>query len=60
MEWEPRPPTGAPAGPELQYFRLGKDGHFWKQIQSDQAVAIHVPAHLKGLSMQLIAVRPGS
>jgi len=60
MEWEPRPPTGAPAGPELQYFRLGKDGHFWKQIQSDQAVAIHVPAHLKGLSMQLIAVRSGS
>ena len=60
VEWEPRPPTGAPAGPELQYFRLAKDGHFWKQIQSDQAVAIHVPAHMKGLSMQLIAVRQGS
>jgi type VI secretion system protein ImpJ len=60
MEWEPRPPTGAPIGPELQYFRLGKDGQFWKQIRADHEVAIHVPAHVKGLSMQLIAVRQGS
>src|SRR5262249_62434133 len=58
IEWEPRPPTGTPGGPGIQYYRLEKNGHFWDQIRAARSIAVHVlPPRAEGLSMQLIAVR---
>jgi type VI secretion system protein ImpJ len=57
LTWEPRPPTGAPARPELQYYRLERGGRFWDEMRSARSVAIYAPAHLNGLSIELIAVR---
>jgi predicted component of type VI protein secretion system len=60
IEWERKPPAGAPAGEHLHYFRLTRDGRLWPDIRASRAVAVHVPAHLGGVSLQLIAVRAGA
>jgi type VI secretion system protein ImpJ len=57
LGWEPRPPTGTPVGPDLQYFRLEKANQFWDDIRSERSLAIDVPPRLNALSMRLIAVR---
>ncbi len=57
VEWEPRTPTGAPAGPDLHYFRLSTSGDFWDEIRSRQTIGVHVPRHLQGVSVQLIAIK---
>lgn len=57
MGWEPRPPTGTPNGPDLQYFRLDKANQFWDDIRSEGWLAVDVPPRLGGLTMRLIAVR---
>jgi type VI secretion system protein ImpJ len=57
LGWEPRPPTGTPNGPDLQYFRLDKANQFWDDIRTEGWLAIDVPPRLGGLSMRLIAVR---
>jgi type VI secretion system protein ImpJ len=57
IEWEPRPPTGAPAGADLHYFRLASSGPFWDDIRARGSLAIHVPRHLEGIKLQLIAIR---
>ena len=55
--WEPRPPTGTPNGPDLQYFRLDKANQFWDDIRAERSLAIDVPPRLNGLTMRLIAIR---
>lgn len=55
--WEPRPPTGTPIGPDLQYFRLEKANQFWDDIRNERSLAIDVPPRLNALTMRLIAVR---
>jgi type VI secretion system protein ImpJ len=57
VEWEPRPPTGAPAGADLHYFRLASSGPFWDDIRARGSLAVHVPRHLEGMKLQLIAIR---
>ena len=57
LGWEPRPPTGTPDGPDLQYFRLDKANQFWDDIRAERSLAIDVPPRLNGLSMRLIAIR---
>ena len=55
--WEPRPPTGTPNGPDVQYFRLDKANQFWDDIRAEGSLAIDVPPRLNGLTMRLIAIR---
>jgi type VI secretion system protein ImpJ len=57
LGWEPRPPTGTPMGPDLQYFRLDKANAFWDDIRDEKSLAIDVPPRLNALTMRLIAVR---
>ena len=57
LGWEPRPPTGAPDGPDLRYFRLDKANQFWDDIRAEGSLAIDVPPRLHGLTMRLIAIR---
>jgi type VI secretion system protein ImpJ len=52
-----RPPMGLPARPGFQYFHLEKHGPFWEEICQSRALAIFLPAELKGLKLEVVAVR---
>ncbi|MBI3596644.1 MAG: type VI secretion system baseplate subunit TssK [Nitrospirae bacterium] len=53
----PRPPMSIPVKAGHQYFRLENQGEFWNSICRSQSLAFYVPADLKGLRFELLAVK---
>jgi type VI secretion system protein ImpJ len=57
IKYVPRPPAGVPVRPQSHYFRLEKDGQFWKQIEDSKAIVIYKPAEFNEIEIELIAVK---
>jgi type VI secretion system protein ImpJ len=53
----PRPPGGVPIRPGYQCFRLENHGDFWDSICRSRSIAFYVPADLRGVRLELIAVK---
>ena len=52
-----RPPAGAPAKPGLFYFRWDQQGPFWEAIRNNRELAVFVPDKLKGLKVEIYAIK---
>jgi len=57
IKYVPRPPAGVPVRPQSHYFRLEKEGQFWKQIENSKTVVIYKPAEFSKVEIELIAVK---
>jgi len=57
IKYVPRPPAGVPVRPQSHYFRLEKEGQFWKQIESSKTIVIYKPSEFKDIEIELIAVK---
>jgi type VI secretion system protein ImpJ len=52
------PPTPIPTRIGFHYFRLDKEGVFWKAVRDSRSVAVYVPDELPGEKIELYAVKP--
>jgi type VI secretion system protein ImpJ len=50
------PPAGLPKKEGVLYFQLEPEGAFWEAIIRSQALSIFVPAELRSLRFEAIAV----
>jgi type VI secretion system protein ImpJ len=57
LTFVPRPPSGLPVRPGLQYFRLEKTGPLWESVRKSCAVGIFLPGEFRGLKVELVAVK---
>jgi len=57
VTYTPKPPDGVPSRPGHYYYKIEKQGHFWKSIQQSRSVAIYIPAEFRNISIELIAVK---
>ncbi|HRK74254.1 MAG TPA: type VI secretion system baseplate subunit TssK [Rhodothermales bacterium] len=53
-------PKGLPIRPDAFYFKLTKSGPFWDDIRAKKALVLFVPATLKMLDLELIALNRSS
>ena len=58
IEHTHRLPSGLPVDHQANYFQLLKRGPFWDSIQQEGRVAIFLPAELRNVQLQLVAVLP--
>ena len=57
IKYVPRPPTGVPVRPQSHYFRLEKEGQFWKQIENSKTIVIYKPSEFSAVELELLAVK---
>jgi len=57
IKYVPRPPVGVPVSPQSYYFRLEKEGQFWKPIEKSKTVVIYKPSEFGEIQIELIAVK---
>lgn len=57
VTYSPKPPGGVPSRPGFHYYRLEKQGLFWKAIQQSKNIALYIPAEFRGVNIELIAVK---
>ncbi len=57
VTYSSQPPNGVPSRPEHNYYKIEKQGHFWKSIQKNRTLAIYIPAEFRNVSIELIAVK---
>jgi type VI secretion system protein ImpJ len=53
----PKPPNGVPSRAGFHYYKLEKQGPFWKAIEKSQNIALYIPAEFRNLGIELIAVK---
>jgi type VI secretion system protein ImpJ len=56
LKYTPVPPAGFPKKEGILYFQLEPQGSFWEAIVHSQALSIFVPAELRSLRIEAIAV----
>lgn len=56
LKYVPVPPAGLPKKEGVLYFQLEPEGAFWEAIIRSQALSIFVPAELRSLRFEAIAV----
>ena len=57
IKYVPRPPAGVSVQPQSSYFRLEKDGQFWKAIENSKTFVIYKPSEFSAVQLELIAVK---
>jgi type VI secretion system protein ImpJ len=57
IKYVSRPPAGVPVKPQSLYFRMEKQGQFWKQIENSKTIVIYKPSEHKEIQIELIAVK---
>lgn len=53
----PKPPNGVPSRPGFHYYKLEKQGPFWKAVEKSQNIALYIPAEFRNHSIELIAIK---
>lgn len=57
LYFAPRPPSRLPIKAGRQYFRLDDHGSFWEAIRRSRSIGLYVPADLKNLQFELLAIK---
>jgi len=57
LQYTPRPPAGLSVKAGHQYFRLENQGEFWDSICRSRSIGFYIPGDLKGLNLELLAVK---
>ena len=54
IEYIARPPAGISVNEKAHYFKINKEGRFWKKINDKNNIAFFIAAEFKTLQMELV------